>query len=65
MSFDEPNILVVSWGQICDNHLATIVWGQILSKENDIVAPSYLFFCLSFVLTLFFYYYFVKYLQQS
>ena len=23
----EPNILVVSWGQICDNSLATKVWG--------------------------------------
>ena len=23
----EPNILVVSWGQICDNPLATKVWG--------------------------------------
>ena len=40
----EPNNLVVSWGQICDNPLATIVWGQILSKENNIVSLSYLFF---------------------
>ena len=32
----EPNILVVSWGQICDNSLAIIVWGHIFSKENDI-----------------------------
>ena len=39
----EPNILLISWGQICDNPTATIVWGQILSKENDIVPPSYLF----------------------
>jgi len=23
----EPNILVLSWGQICDNPIATIVWG--------------------------------------
>jgi len=41
--FVEPNILAVSWRQVCDNPLATIVWGQILSKENDIVPPSYLF----------------------
>ena len=25
--FVEPNILVVSWGQICNNPLATKVWG--------------------------------------
>ena len=41
--FVESNILVVSLGKICDNPLATIIWGQILSKENDIVPPSYLF----------------------
>ena len=23
----EPNILLISWGQICDNPTATIVWG--------------------------------------
>ena len=23
----EPNILVLSWGQICDNPIATVVWG--------------------------------------
>ena len=39
----EPNILVVCWGQIYDNPLATTVWGQIFSKKNDIVPPSYLF----------------------
>ena len=42
----EPNILVVSWRQICDNSLATKVWGgggQIFFKENDMVPPSYLF----------------------
>ena len=34
--FVEPNILIVSWEQICDNPLAIIVWGYIFSKENDI-----------------------------
>ena len=23
----EPNILLISWGQICDNPTTTIVWG--------------------------------------
>ena len=33
------------WGQICDNPLATIVWGgQKLSKDNIFVPSSYLFF---------------------
>ena len=41
--FVESNILVVSLGEICDNPLATIIWGQILFKENDIVPQSYLF----------------------
>ena len=42
----EPNILVVSWEQICDNPLATM-WGQILFRKNNIVSPSYLFYiCL-------------------
>ena len=45
----EPNILVVSWRQICDNPLATKVWRQILCKENDIVPPSYL---LSFIFSI-------------
>ena len=40
----ESNILIVSWGQICNNPLATIAWRQILSKENDILLPNYLFF---------------------
>ena len=45
--FVELNILVVSQGQICDIPLATIVWGQILFKKNDIMPQSYLFFvCL-------------------
>ena len=45
--FVESNILAVSQGQICDIPLATIVWGQILSKKNDIMPQSYLFFvCL-------------------
>ena len=54
----EPNNLVVFWGQVCDNPLATRVWGQILSKDNNFVPPSYLFFYSSFVLNLFFHYYF-------
>ena len=41
--FVEPNNLVISWGQVCDNSLATIVWGQILSNDNNFVPPSYLF----------------------
>ena len=45
--FVESNILAVSQGQICNIPLATIVWGQILSKKNDIMLQSYLFFvCL-------------------
>ena len=50
----EPNILVVSWRQICNNPFAIKVWGergQILFKENNIMPPSYLFsiclFCSS------------------
>ena len=60
----EPNNLVVSWWEICDNPLTTIMWGQILSKDNNFVSPSYLL-CLSFVLSLFFLYYFVYYSQKS
>ena len=45
----ESNILVVSQRQICDNPLATKVWGKRLSKENDIVPPSYL---LSFIFSI-------------
>ena len=54
----EPNILVVSWRQICDNPLTTKVWRQILCKENDIVPPSYLLsfiFSINLVLPLLFY----------
>ena len=60
----EPNNLIISWGQICDSSLVTIVLGKILSKDNNFVSLSYLF-CLSFVLSLFFLYYFVYYCQQS
>ena len=45
----EPNNLVVSWGQVCDNPLATRVWGQILFKDDNFVLPSYLFFYYSFL----------------
>ena len=51
----EPNILIVSWGQVCDNFLATIVWGQILSKKSDICLKviHFLFdFCVKLVLPL-------------
>ena len=60
----EPNNLIISWGQICDSSLVTIVLGKILSKDNNFVSLSYLFY-LSFVLSLFFLYYFVYYCQQS
>ena len=60
----EPNNLVVSWGQVCGNPLATRLWEQILSKDNNFVPPSYLIFYLSFVFTLFFLDYFVYYPQQ-
>ena len=41
--FIEPNKLVVSWGQVCNNPIAIIVWGKILFKDNNYVPPSYLF----------------------
>ena len=49
----EPNNLVVSWGQICNNPLVTRVWEQILFKDNNFVPPNYLFlffFCVILVL---------------
>ena len=55
--FIEPNNLVISCGQIGNNPLATKVWGQILSKDNNFVPPSYLFmfvFCVIIVLLLLF-----------
>ena len=57
LQFVEPNNLFVSWRQIWDNLLATRVWGQILSKDNNFVPPSYLFlfvFCVILILPLLF-----------
>ena len=49
----ESKNLVVSWRQVCDNPLATRVWEQILSKDNNFVPPNYLFlFVLCFILIL-------------
>jgi len=62
--FEEPNKLGCIIGKICNNSLATIVWGQILSKYNNFVPLSYLIFCLSFVFTLFFLDYFVYYTKH-
>ena len=39
----EPNNLVIPWRQVCYNLMATIVWVQILSKDNNFVPQSYLF----------------------
>ena len=33
--FVEPKNLFIFWGKICDNPLATGVWGQILSKDDN------------------------------
>ena len=42
-----PTNLVVSWGHIYGNPLETLVWGQILSKANNlglqIIQFSFLF----------------------
>ena len=51
----EPNNLIGSWGQICNNPLVTRVWEQILFKDNNFVPPNYLFlfiFCVILVLYL-------------
>ena len=51
----EPNNLNVSWRHVCSNPLATTVWGQILSKDNNFVPASYLIlfvFCVILVLPL-------------
>ena len=55
----EFNILVVSWGQICDNSLATKVLGANIVHGKRYSTSKLSYFCLSFVLTLFFHYYFV------
>ena len=55
MLFVEPNNLVVSYVQVCDNPLITRVLGQILSKDNNFMPPSSLFlfdFCVILILPL-------------
>ena len=49
----EPNNLVVSWEQICDNPLATKVWGKYCLRIT-ILYLQVIYLCLSFVLSLFF-----------
>ena len=61
--FIEPNDLVVSWRQVCDNPLATRV-GGILSKDNNFVPLSYPLLFV-FVFSLFFLHYFVYYPHHS
>ena len=51
----ELNNLVVSWGQVCDNPLVRRVWGQILSKNNNLCFQVIYFlfvFCANLVLSL-------------